>query len=290
MNPLIAACLGALTGAGIWVIVAALWPWRPALADEIAVLAPAARIAAPGPALSGKISTLIPRTGFPSEKTLADLACLDEDVSWFWRVLFRHTIVAAAVGLIAGLGFTALDEGGPAAAMLFSLVAAALAVPVTVADLRQRAENERRDYQRALTVLLDQIAVGLSGGAGIDTALTEALESGTGAQFDRIREAIGHAELVRQSPWEAIGLLGEEIGSADYRQLAASLALAGSEGARIKAALIARSKTMRTKRRAQEKADQAARTERMSLPVVATAICVLLFVTVPASMVMLTGT
>jgi Flp pilus assembly protein TadB len=84
-------------------------------------------------------------------------------------------------------------------------------------------------------------------------------------------------------------VFGEQIGSPDYRQLAASLALAGNEGARIKSALIARSETMRAKRRAEEKADEASKTERMSLPVVAIAICVLLFVTVPASMVMLTG-
>jgi tight adherence protein C len=288
MNPLTAAVLGALIGTGIWITVAALAPWRPALADEIAELDPM-RANTPGPTTSGRFTSLAVRTGFPPEKTIADLACLDQTLAWFWKTLARNAAVAALAGAAAGLGFAAI--GGTSTALALVLAAAGLlvALPLTIADLRQRAELERRDYHRALTVLLDQIAVSLSGGAGIDTALAEALEIGKGPQFTRLREAIHHGQLVRQTPWEAIGLLGEQIGSPDYRQLAASLALTGNEGARIKSALIARSETMRAKRRTQEKADEASKTERMSLPVVAIAICVLLFVTVPASMVMLTG-
>lgn len=289
MNPFIAAVFGALIGTGIWVAVAAMWPWRPALADEIAELDPAARGSALRPAKAGQLSALAVRSGFPSEQTMADLACLDQNVPWFWQTLDRNALVAAVTGTVAGLGFAAVGGTSTALALLLAAAGVLIAVPLTIADLHQRAELERRNYQRALTVLLDQIAVSLSGGAGIDTALAEALEIGIGAQFGRLREAIHHGQLVRQSPWESIGILGEQISSADYRQLAASLSLAGNEGARIKSALIARSETMRAKRRAQEKADEASKTERMSLPVVAIAIWVLLFVTVPASMVMLTG-
>jgi tight adherence protein C len=288
MNPLIAAVFGALIGTGIWITVAALSPWRPALADEIAELDPM-RANTPRPTTSGRFTSLAVRTGFPPERTIADLACLDQTLAWFWQTLARNAAVAALTGAAAGLGFATIRGTSTALALVLAAAGLLAAVPLTVADLRQRAELERRDYHRALTVLLDQIAVSLSGGAGIDTALAEALEIGKGPQFARIREAIHHGQLVRQTPWESIGLLGEQIGSPDYRQLAASLALAGNEGARIKSALIARSETMRAKRRAQEKADEASKTERMSLPVVAIAICVLLFVTVPASMVMLTG-
>lgn len=288
MNPLIAAVFGALIGTGIWVTVAALSPWRPALADEIAELDPL-RGNAPGPNSSGGFTALAVRTGFPPEKTVADLTCLDQTLAWFWQTLARNAAVAALTGAAAGLGFAAIGGTSTALALVLATAGLLVAVPLTIADLHQQAELERRDYHRALTVLLDQIAVSLSGGAGTDTALAEALEIGKGPKFARIREAIHHGQLVRQTPWESIGLLGEQIGSPDYRQLAASLALAGNEGARIKSALIARSETMRAKRRAQEKADEASKTERMSLPVVAIAICVLLFVTVPASMVMLTG-
>jgi Flp pilus assembly protein TadB len=288
MNPLIAAVLGALIGTGIWITVAALSPWRPALADEIAELDPM-RANAPTSTTSGRFTSLAVRTGFPPERTIADLTCLDQTLAWFWQTLARNAAVAALTGAAAGLGFATIRGTSTALALVLAAAGLLAALPLTIADLRQRAELERRDYHRALTVLLDQIAVSLSGGAGIDTALAEALEIGKGPQFSRLREAIHHGQLVRQTPWESIGLLGEQIGSPDYRQLAASLALAGNEGARIKSALIARSETMRAKRRAQEKADEASKTERMSLPVVAIAICVLLFVTVPASMVMLTG-
>lgn len=190
MNPLIAAVFGALIGTGIWVTVAALAPWRPALADEIAELDPV-RGNTPRTE-SGRFTSLAVRTGFPPEKTVADLACLDQTLAWFWQNLARNAAVAALTGAAAGLGLASIGCTSTALALVLAAAGLLVALPLTIADLHQRAELERRDYHRALTVLLDQIAVSLSGGAGVDTALAEALEIGKGPQFSRLREAIHH--------------------------------------------------------------------------------------------------
>jgi tight adherence protein C len=285
MNPLIAILLGTGIGAGVWITIAALWPWKPTLAAELAELDTTASAPPLGPALG--TGAFAQRTGFPNAQTRTDLACLGRTEAWFWRTMARNAGVAAAAGAALGLALSMLAIAGPVFALLLALAAVVVAIPVTLIDLQQQAKNERAEYQRTLAVLLDQVAISLSSGAGIDTALAEALDAGAGPQFAAIRAALAKAHLVRQTPWEAIGDLGERIGIADYRQLAASISLAGTEGARIRAALGARAAAMRTKRtaRAEAAADQA--TERMTVPVVASAVVTVLFIVIPASLQML---
>jgi len=68
--------------------------------------------------------------------------------------------------------------------------------------------------------------------------------------------------------WAALGRLGQELGVAELSELAASVALAGTEDGKARASLAAKAASLRTHERAEaETADQAA-TERMSLPVV----------------------
>lgn len=289
MNPLVALLLGAGTGTGIWIALAALWPWKPRLAAEIAELDTSTPAAAP--VMARPVSAIVAeKTGFPTAQARADLACLGQTESWLWRTLARNAAIAAAAGAAFGLALTALDAATPALTAVLALASAGIACPVTVLDIHQQAAVERAEYQRALAVMLDQVAISLSSGAGIDTAIAEALDIGSGPQFTAIRAALARARLIRHTPWEALGDLGSRISVADYRQLAASISLAGQEGARIRAALLARAAAMRTKRTAQAEATADQATERMTVPVVASAVIVVLFIVIPASTQMLGGT
>ena len=49
------------------------------------------------------------------------------------------------------------------------------------------------------------------------------------------------------TPWEGIARLGRDLGIDELRDLAAALALAGDEGARIRLSLSARAESMRRK-------------------------------------------
>jgi tight adherence protein C len=289
MSPLVFAVLGASAGIGIWVTVAALWPWRPSLAAEIAELE--ASLATSGEMTPSRYQSL--RTGpirLPKPVTPEDLACLDHTLTSFWIQVLRASAFAAAAGLAVALMLTVLETANPLVAILIPLAGAAVAIPVMAIDAQPRAEAVRREYQRALAILLDQIALDLAGGAGVNAAVDEAVEVGSGPEFAAIRDTLARAKLTHQTPWDALGELGRRIGAPDYRQLAATIALAGSEGARIKSALTARAAAMRAKATAIEQAEADQTTERMSVPVSTTAICTVLFVIVATAAQMLTGT
>jgi hypothetical protein len=131
--------------------------------------------------------------------------------------------------------------------------------------------------------------VALAGGGGVETALADAASVGSGWAFASLRRALEEARLARQTPWVALGRLGQELGVDELSELAASVALAGTEGAKVRASLAAKSASLRTHELAEaETADQAA-TERMSLPVVLLFAGFLLFLGYPAVEKVLTG-
>jgi hypothetical protein len=75
----------------------------------------------------------------------------------------------------------------------------------------------------------------------------------------------------------------------ELTELAATTALAGHEGARIKASLVSKATTVRAHLLAESEAEAASATERMSLPVVALFGGFLLFIGYPALAHALTG-
>ena len=121
------------------------------------------------------------------------------------------------------------------------------------------------------------------------TALGDAASVGAGWAFAYLRRALDQARLARETPWAALGRLGNELGVGELSELAASVSLAGTEGAKVRASLAAKAAPLRTHELAEaETADQAA-TERMSLPVVLLFAGFLVFLGYPAVEKVLTG-
>jgi hypothetical protein len=129
----------------------------------------------------------------------------------------------------------------------------------------------------------------LAGGAGVEGALAEAAAVGQGWAFGQLRQALEEARLTRVAPWGPLGRLGEDLGVEDLCELAASVGLAGSEGARVRATLSAKAGSIRAHSLADAQAAAEAMSERMSLPVVVLFAGFLLFVGYPALAHVLTG-
>lgn len=290
MNLVGAALLGAAAGAGIWIAVAALWPWRPALAREVAELDATALInAGPTPAPS-LLTDWAGQLGFPSAEMRADLDCLDQQPNHFLRQAVRNLALGAAAGLLVGLLLALAGIATALLAIVTTAAGAGFALIITTALVHQQAEEQRTEYRRLLAAMLDLIAVSLAGGAGIETALNEAITAGHGPQAETVRAVIAKARLTRTTPWEALAELGQRIGIAEYTQLAAAIGLAGTEGARVRDALTARADTMRGNRQAAVEGGEAETTERMSLPIVELASGFLLFIILAAMATVLSGT
>jgi tight adherence protein C len=299
---IVALVCGAGFGAGVWLIVRGLFPPRPSLAQALAQLR---RLPEPAPVLTtdgeGGIAA---RVGRPAAEALTRAgaswllpAAVRRDLAVLGRSPERHLaeqVTSALVGLLFAPAITVLLLLGGAhlplvvplwASLLFA-VAGFLAPDL---GIRADANRRRRDFRHALSSFLDLVVVALAGGGGVETALADAASVGSGWAFGLLRRALDHARLARLTPWAALGRLGQELGVAELSELAASVALAGTEGAKVRASLAAKAASLRTHELADaETADQAA-TERMSLPVVLLFAGFLLFLGYPAVQKVLTG-
>lgn len=298
----LALVCGAGVGFGLLLIVRGLFPPRPSLAQALAQLR---QLPEPAPVLAPQEDGgVAARVGRPVARYLTRAgagwllpAGVRRDLAVLGRSPERHLAEKVTLALV-GLLFV------PAIAVLLALGGAhlPLVVPLwaslvfmvagfVLPDLGVHADanRRRRDFRHALSSFLDLVVVALAGGGGVETALADAASVGSGWAFASLRRALDQARLARQTPWAALGRLGQELGVVELSELAASVALAGTEGAKVRASLAAKAGSLRTHALAEaETADQAA-TERMSLPVVLLFAGFLLFLGFPAVQKVLTG-
>ena len=293
-----AMLLGSGCGLGLWALLVWAAPPRPPLG---AVLARLRRQPEAPPILTPdrggwatragrRLTPALKALGLPGTGVSRDLAVMGRDVD-------AHLAEKATLTLLGLLT-------PPMFVLLLALVGASLdpVMPVLLAaggaalgflspDLRVRADARRRraDFRHALSAYLDLVVVSLAGGAGADGALTDAASVGHGWAFTQLRRALDVARLTRVPPAAALARLGSEIGSRDLAELAASLSLAGTEGARVRGSLTARAKSLRTHLLTDTDAQARAATERLGLPWGLLVLGFLLFLGYPALHQILTG-
>jgi Flp pilus assembly protein TadB len=283
--------LGAGFGAGLWALLVGLFPPRPPLAAELAALR--AR-PAPPPIVDSEQAGWTARAGRPFVAALAALglprACVRRDLAVLGRPMAQHLAeqaAAALVGLLLAPAVAALlalaGAPLPAAVPLWaSLLLAAAGFAAPDLGVRADAAKRRADFRHALSAYRDLVVIALAGGAGVDGALADAAKVGNGWAYRQMRRAQEAAELARVPPWDALGQLGAQLGVAELCELAASLSLAGTEGARVRASLAAKAAALRAHALADAEAEAQAATERMSLPVVGLFTAFLVFIGYPA--------
>ena len=263
-------------GLGLLAIAAGLASRRASLADALDFLTrqrPAPVITLDAGSWAARLgrpaAALLAGLGLPGKTLRADLAILGRPPE---RLLAEQAaaavagllVVPAMAGLLAAGGVSAgwqLPAGGAVVLAVAGFTAPALAV-------RQEAAARRAATRHALAAFLDLVVIAIAGGAGVEAALTYAAATGQGPAFAQLRQALETARLTRQPPWQTLGQLGAELGVTELTELAASITLAGTEGARIRASLAAKSAAMRARQLAEAEAGAQAATERMSLPLV----------------------
>ncbi|MGH3832389.1 MAG: type II secretion system F family protein [Pseudonocardiaceae bacterium] len=290
--------LGAGLGIGLWALVVGFFPPRPALG---AVLARASAPPASPPILPSEGSGWAARLGGPFVAPLRALglpgARLVGDLAVIGRPVSTH-LARQASGAVAGLlapvvAQLPLTVGGlsvgVAPPVIASLVLAVLGFLTPHLRVRAEASRRRVGFRHALSAYLDLVGITLAGGAGLDSALRDSVAIGHGWAFARIRRALDTARLTRATPWATLGQLGDELDVNELSELAASVSLAGTEGAKVRASLAAKAAALRTHQITDAEADAQAATERMSLPVMALFLGFLIFIGFPALTQVLTG-
>lgn len=280
------ALAGAGCGLGVWLVVRATTA-RPTLTDVGASLSspgrPAHLPAAPSRVvfeqrLVGRVVDMLRGMGLDPMRRAADLRVTRRNVE-------QHVLAKMTMALILGVfaGVVALLLGlSPGLLVVLPLLAAAVGFVIPELTLSGEAREARRAFRHAYGAYLDLVNVMLAAGAGPESALHIAADSGAGWAFAEIRNALAAARSTRRSIADAMNQLGDELEVTELNELAASVALVGSQGARIRASLSAKADSLRSQQVSETEAQAEAATERMTIPVVVLLFGFLLFLAYPA--------
>ncbi len=293
------ACLaGALAGAGLFLFLLAVLPRRASLARQVATFD------GPRPPLGQTGAG--PRDRRAARRLGRVLAAFCAEQGWEFPSLRANLSIAGrsfenflATKVLLGLFGLLL---GPVLLLLSGLAGVRIPVVIPVwlglavggvffflpdLEVRQQAEARRRDFRHAIGAFLDLVAMNLSGGRGVPEALLAASEVGSGWALWRLRDALANARITGQTPWQALGALGEEVRVDELRDLAAALSLVADDGAKVRESLTARAASLRRR----ELADLAGRAgeKSQSMLVAQMLLCAgfLLFLTYPVVGVLL---
>jgi Flp pilus assembly protein TadB len=279
----VVAVLGAAAGLGLLIVGRAL---RPAPTPLAAILAgldpPTPSRAAQVPAASAAALRLLRSAGVVIDDAHPDLVVVERAAADHALRKLATAVAAAAAIAALGRGAAALLPVGAAVVLLGAAGAAAGGFVFPDLALREEAARRRRAFRHALSAYLDLVNVILAGGGGIDSALHAAADAGDGPAFAQLRHALARARLTGRSPWDVFAELGQRLDVGELAELAASVSLAGTHGARIRLSLAAKADALRGHQQAEVETDAESATERMTIPVAVLLFGFLVFIAYPA--------
>lgn len=280
------ALLGAGCGMGIWLIYRVIAS-RADLTDVGTTLALPGRPArAPIESqrsllerrVAHRLVELLKVTGMDPARRRADLRVTRRTVDQ--HVLAKLT-AAVVLGGTSTAGAIMLGVPGGYVVML-GFLATICGFMLPEMTLSSQAKEARKAFRHAYGAYLDLVNVMLAAGAGPESALHTSADSGGGWAFAEIRNALASARSSHRSIPDAFALLGEELDVSELGELAASVALVGSQGARVRASLVAKADSLRSQQISETEAEAESATERMTVPVVVLLFGFLLFLAYPA--------
>jgi tight adherence protein C len=302
-----ALLIGGLTGLAIFLAIFALIPRRTSLASRIAAFdasrAAPLRLRADAPgkgeSAAGDETELTRRLGAAVERFCGELGWELPSIRASLRLTGKSVeaflgtkVLLGAFGflfpvlLLSGLRLLGLHLSVIIPVWL-GLVFAAVFFFLPDIELRQEAAKRRRDFRHAIGAFLDLVAMNLAGGRGVPEALMSAAEIGEGWAFRRIRDALSNARLTGQTPWQALGALGEDVQVDELRDLAGALSLVAEDGAKVRESLTARAVSLRRRELADLEGQAAERSQSMLVAQLVMAGAFLIFLIYPAVQVLL---
>lgn len=285
---MMALAAGALLGAGFYVLY--LWwaPPVPSLADARARL-----YASPDDLAERSFATRARQRLLALARTTGVERLLPSSVSKDLRALDRTsdqhlaeslllTLLGFAVGPVMGVVMWLV--GGPVLVLpaIVSVVFATAGFFGPTLALRPRADERRRAMRHALSAFVDVAFLSVAAGVGPETALRRASGAADGWAFGLIRERLALTDRLQQPLWDGLDRLGREIDVVELCELAASLRMAGTSGARLRQALSSKSAAMRERLMTDTEKTAVAAAENMSIPMAILTLGCLVFLGYPA--------
>ncbi|MPZ61111.1 MAG: type II secretion system protein [Propionibacteriales bacterium] len=291
-----AILFGGVAGFGLFLLVRMFWRSEPGVAATLARIdagrrgqVPATRSEADSSpldsfgrvhsGLGARLEAEAAAHGWKLTRIRSDLAVLN-------RSFGSHLATKVLIGLAAFVATPVvllLIGQGSMSSVIVGIFAALFGFYVPDLRLHSQAEALRRDFRHVVGSFLDLVAMNLSGGRGLPEALMTASTIGDHWAMARIRQSLSNARLVGITPWEGIARLGLELDIEELRDLASALALAGDEGAKIRASLMARAESLRRKELANVEGKAGERSQSMLVAQLMLCAAFLLFLAYPAT-------
>ena len=217
---------GAVLGGGLFLLVVALLPRRVSLARQLAAFCA--------------------EQGWEFPALRNDLALADKSFENFLATSVLLGVFGFLIGPILLLLMTVIGiHISFVIPIWLGLILAIVFAIFPYIEVKQKADQRRKDFRHAVGAFLDLVGMNLAGGRGVPEALMAASEIGGGWSMWRIRDALANARITGQTPWQALGALGEEIRVDELRDLAAALSLVAEDGAKVRESLTARAVSLR---------------------------------------------
>ncbi len=264
--------IGSGLGLGLWLMLRGMFPAPMTLSERLtrhaAMDLPSTDRSAIG-SLWGRIATWL--LAAVKGETMDQVEC---DVAVTDSTLEAHAIDKLNAGLGGGGLLAVLG-------LMFGIVASPVAVLLVVgagfivcyllpdAELKRRAAARREEFAEALNAFVRLVAVAISGGGGVNSAMYDATAIGNGWCFDALGRSISEATLHGESPWAGFDDLGRKLGLVPLIELAGALSLAGTSGARVTETLKARAEAGRERELAEAMTHAEKKSETMNIPVAA---------------------
>ena len=291
-----ALIVGALTGFALFLLIFALIPRRVGLARRIAAFdagrAPALRTvsyrgdgkeSAFSKRLGAALAKFCAEQGWEFRSLRANLALVGKSFENYLasKVMLGFLGLILPPILLLALGFAGLHLS-VIIPVWVALVFAGVFFMLPDLELKQQVDKRRRDFRHAIGAFLDLVAMNLSGGRGVPEALMAASEIGEGWAFWRIRDALANARITGQTPWQALGVLGEEVQVSELKDLSAALSLVAEDGAKVRESLTARAASLRRRELADLEGQAGERSQSMLVAQMLLAGAFLIFLMYPA--------
>ncbi|HEX6420538.1 MAG TPA: type II secretion system F family protein [Acidimicrobiales bacterium] len=243
-----------------------------------------------GRTVGASVARLARNLGLELGSLTADLRLVGRSVEEHMAQKALLALFGVALPAMLALMWAVLDIGVPVALPAGAgLALGAFFFFAPDLTLRSEAAQRRKEFRRALGSFLDLVVISLAGGSGVESALRDAAGVGRGWAFAQLRNALDVTTLTGETPWAALARLGDEVGVDELVQLASSVSLAGTEGARVRDSLAVKATSLRAHALAEAEADAEATTEKMAMPVVLLFVGFLILVGYPAIDLVLTG-
>jgi tight adherence protein C len=298
---MIVALLGVVAGLGT---VGAVWSLRPAVPSLESIASSGSRTLRPVPS-DGERDGVIDKMGHLGMRSQLG-ASLQAHQRWTLlkgplaitsttpEQLIGRSILGMGTGVVVPPLLWALAAGvglslSIAVPVLVAVVLVPAAASLPFAMLMAEAKRRRRHFRIVIGTYVDLVVLSLAGGVGIEGALVAAADVSADWATRRISKALALARDTGEPAWDALHELGVQLGVVELMELAASLQLAGTEGARIRQSLSARAVSLRRHEQAEAESAANATTERLFVPGALLLLGFLLFIGYPAVSRILSG-